>query len=110
MCLKGISGNRDPVSSSFRSNGDSVSSPFFSKQIPSSSYPWDYKCSEYGFHQWNLTALMIEIFAYFGWAYDLKTANSQLVNKMKEGVIKRKQSNQLDPDDVEEIINQARAY
>ena len=53
---------------------------------------------------------MIEIFAYFGWAYDLKTANSQLVNKMKEGVIKRKQSNQLDPDDVEEIINQARAY
>ena len=54
--------------------------------------------------------MFIDICAYFGWAYDLKTANRQLVNKMKESVIKRKQSNQLDPDDVEEIINQARAY
>lgn len=53
---------------------------------------------------------MIDICAYFGWAYELKSANKQLVNKMKESVIKRKQSNQLDPDDVEEIINQARAY
>lgn len=73
------------------------------------TYPWDYKCSEFGFKQWNLTALFIEMCAFFGWAYDLRKANGPLVDQMKENVIKRLNSVQ-DEAETRKLIEDSRAY
>jgi stearoyl-CoA desaturase (delta-9 desaturase) len=42
-------------------------------------FPWDYKISEHGFSFFNWSTAFIELSAWLGWAYDLKTASSQMV-------------------------------
>ncbi|XP_023944926.1 acyl-CoA Delta(11) desaturase-like [Bicyclus anynana] len=37
------------------------------------TYPWDYKAAELGNNRLNLSTLFIDLFAWLGWAYDLKT-------------------------------------
>ncbi|KAG8233531.1 hypothetical protein J437_LFUL013547 [Ladona fulva] len=44
-------------------------------------FPWDYKTSELGHYSLNLTTAFIDFFAWIGWAYDLKTVSSELVQQ-----------------------------
>ncbi|KAF5277399.1 hypothetical protein FQA39_LY06212 [Lamprigera yunnana] len=44
-------------------------------------FPWDYKAAELGDYRFNLTTMVIDFFAKIGWAYDLKTASVDMVNK-----------------------------
>ncbi|XP_076277577.1 acyl-CoA Delta-9 desaturase [Lasioglossum baleicum] len=45
------------------------------------SFPWDYKASELGSYTLNSTTAFIELMAYFGLAYDLKTCKGDLVER-----------------------------
>ncbi|KYN02790.1 Acyl-CoA Delta(11) desaturase [Cyphomyrmex costatus] len=45
-------------------------------------FPWDYKAAELGFYRLNLTTAFIDFMAWLGWAYDLKTPNAKLVDKL----------------------------
>lgn len=47
-------------------------------------FPWDYKAAELGDYKLNLTTAFIDFFAKIGWAYDLKTASSDIVRKRVE--------------------------
>ncbi|GBP66227.1 Acyl-CoA Delta(11) desaturase [Eumeta japonica] len=40
-------------------------------------FPWDYRTSEHG--RLNLSTMFIDVFAKFGWAYDLKAATSSMI-------------------------------
>lgn len=42
-------------------------------------FPWDYKTSEHGNEILNLTTVFINACAKIGWAYDLRTVNSDMV-------------------------------
>lgn len=44
-------------------------------------FPWDYKAAELGNYKFNFTTAFIDLFAKIGWAYDLKTASTELVRK-----------------------------
>lgn len=46
-------------------------------------FPWDYKTSEFG-DFYNPTARLIELFAKIGWAYDLKSVESDMVKRRVE--------------------------
>ncbi|KAL1453576.1 hypothetical protein WDU94_009907 [Cyamophila willieti] len=43
-------------------------------------FPWDYKTNELGNYSTNWTALFIDMFAWMGWAYDLKTVSPTLIS------------------------------
>ncbi|RWS28696.1 stearoyl-CoA desaturase 5-like protein [Leptotrombidium deliense] len=44
------------------------------------AFPWDYKTSEFDWkYNMNLTAAFIDFFAFFGQAYDLRTASSEVI-------------------------------
>jgi len=43
------------------------------------TFPWDYKAAELGNYQLNISTAFIDVCAYLGLAYDLKTANASLV-------------------------------
>lgn len=45
-------------------------------------FPWDYKAAELGFYRLNLTTAFIDFMAWLGWAYDLKTPNAKLVDRL----------------------------
>lgn len=45
------------------------------------AFPWDYKAAELGNYSLNLTKLFIDFMAKIGWAYDLKTASTNLIQK-----------------------------
>lgn len=47
------------------------------------SFPWDYRASEFHYRV-NLTTLWIEVFAWLGWAHDLKTPSEELVRRTVE--------------------------
>ncbi|KAL0116176.1 hypothetical protein PUN28_011203 [Cardiocondyla obscurior] len=47
-------------------------------------FPWDYKAAELSFYRLNLTTAFIDFMAWLGWAYDLKTPNPELVDKLCE--------------------------
>lgn len=49
------------------------------------TFPWDYRAAELGI-RYSLTTITIDIFAYFGQAYDLRDAKSGMV---KEIAVKR---------------------
>lgn len=51
------------------------------------SFPWDYKAAELGAYGLNSTTAFIELMAFFGLAYDLKTPKKELVDRttMKKG-------------------------
>ncbi|XP_070159023.1 acyl-CoA Delta-9 desaturase-like [Polyergus mexicanus] len=44
-------------------------------------FPWDYKAGEFGNYWLNFTATFIDLCAYLGLAYDLKTASADMVKK-----------------------------
>lgn len=44
-------------------------------------FPWDYKTAELGNYRYNITTGFIDFFAKIGWAYDLKTASDELIQK-----------------------------
>ncbi|KAI5756069.1 hypothetical protein M8J77_021776 [Diaphorina citri] len=45
------------------------------------TFPWDYKAAELGNYRLNLTTAIIDMFAWIGWAYDLKTASPEMVSR-----------------------------
>ncbi|XP_050532112.1 acyl-CoA Delta-9 desaturase-like isoform X2 [Daktulosphaira vitifoliae] len=45
------------------------------------TFPWDYKAAELGNYRLNFSTAFIDICAWLGLAYNLKTANASLVNK-----------------------------
>lgn len=47
-------------------------------------FPWDYKTSELGFYRFNFTTAFIDFCAKIGWAYDLKTASSDMIKRRVE--------------------------
>ncbi|KAM3964292.1 acyl-CoA Delta(11) desaturase [Aphomia sociella] len=47
------------------------------------TFPWDYKAAELAYNV-NATTLIIDIFAYIGWAYDLKVASPALVETVAQ--------------------------
>nr|XP_033335355.1 (11Z)-hexadec-11-enoyl-CoA conjugase-like [Megalopta genalis] len=47
------------------------------------SFPWDYKASELGSYGLNTTTAFIELLAYLGLAYDLKTCKDDLVDRTR---------------------------
>lgn len=42
------------------------------------AFPWDYRASELG-SAFNITGFLIDIFAKFGWIYDLKEASHNMI-------------------------------
>lgn len=44
-------------------------------------FPWDYKTSELGDYTLNFSTGFIDFFAKLGWAYDLKTASKEIIEK-----------------------------
>uniref|UniRef100_A0A0V0GDS0 Putative fatty acid desaturase n=1 Tax=Triatoma dimidiata TaxID=72491 RepID=A0A0V0GDS0_TRIDM len=45
------------------------------------AFPWDYKTSEFSGYKFNFTTAFIDLFARIGWAYDLKTAPLDMIEK-----------------------------
>lgn len=45
------------------------------------TFPWDYKTAELGNYSLNLSKLFIDAFSMIGWAYDLKTVSTDVVEK-----------------------------
>ncbi|KOB69404.1 Acyl-CoA Delta(11) desaturase [Operophtera brumata] len=45
------------------------------------TFPWDYKAAELGM-SFNLTTVLLDLFARIGWAYDLKVASPALVKEV----------------------------
>lgn len=45
------------------------------------TFPWDYKAAELGNYSFNITKLFIDTMAAIGWAYDLKTVSTDVVEK-----------------------------
>jgi len=43
-------------------------------------FPWDYKTSELPTHIFNFSTAFIDLFAWLGWAYDLKTVPVDMIN------------------------------
>jgi stearoyl-CoA desaturase (Delta-9 desaturase) len=48
------------------------------------TFPWDYSASELGYHKRTLTTLFIDFFAMIGWAYDLKTASADMIERQAQ--------------------------
>ncbi|XP_031334554.1 acyl-CoA Delta(11) desaturase-like isoform X1 [Photinus pyralis] len=44
-------------------------------------FPWDYKAAELGNYRMNFTTFVIDCFSKIGWAYDLKTASIEMIEK-----------------------------
>lgn len=44
-------------------------------------FPWDYKTAELGNYRMNLTTAFIDFFAKIGWAYDLKSVSTEIIEK-----------------------------
>lgn len=44
-------------------------------------FPWDYRAAELGHYTLDFATVFIDFFAYFGLAYDLKTAHVDIVKK-----------------------------
>lgn len=42
-------------------------------------FPWDYKAGEFGGSTWNMSGILIDLFAKIGWAYDLKTVSKDVI-------------------------------
>lgn len=51
------------------------------------SFPWDYAAGELG-NKFNFTKKFIDVMAFFGQAYNLRTTSKDMINKTKERVKK----------------------
>ncbi|KAK0182036.1 hypothetical protein PV327_000208 [Microctonus hyperodae] len=47
-------------------------------------FPWDYRAAEFKGFFFNLTSLLIDLFAKIGWAYDLKQVEPEQIRKVVE--------------------------
>ena len=47
-------------------------------------FPYDYKTSEYGHYNIDLTTLWIDMFAKIGWAYDLRQPGKDIIESISE--------------------------
>jgi len=47
------------------------------------AFPWDYKAAELGLYKVNIPAAFIEVMAWLGLAYDLKTASPEIIEKYR---------------------------
>lgn len=67
------------------------------------TFPWDYRTSELGKYL-NVTTLFLNIFQKLGWAYDMKTAAPELIEKTakKYGDRKIKWGHEVPMEEVEE--------
>ncbi|XP_075974965.1 acyl-CoA Delta-9 desaturase-like [Anticarsia gemmatalis] len=45
------------------------------------TFPWDYKTAELGGYSLNITKMFIDFMAKIGWAYDLKTVSTDVIQK-----------------------------
>ncbi|KAF6213874.1 hypothetical protein GE061_011599 [Apolygus lucorum] len=45
------------------------------------AFPWDYKTSEYSGYKTNISTAFIDFFSWLGWAYDLKTVRTEMIEK-----------------------------
>uniref|UniRef100_A0A6P7GWC5 Acyl-CoA desaturase 1-like isoform X2 n=1 Tax=Diabrotica virgifera virgifera TaxID=50390 RepID=A0A6P7GWC5_DIAVI len=45
------------------------------------TFPWDYKAAELGNYRWNVSTGFLDLMAYLGQAYDLKTVSPEMVRK-----------------------------
>ncbi|GBP22734.1 Acyl-CoA Delta(11) desaturase [Eumeta japonica] len=45
------------------------------------TFPWDYKTAELGHYTLNISKLFIDIMSMIGWAYDLKTVSSKVIEQ-----------------------------
>uniref|UniRef100_A0A6P7GVW7 Acyl-CoA Delta(11) desaturase-like n=1 Tax=Diabrotica virgifera virgifera TaxID=50390 RepID=A0A6P7GVW7_DIAVI len=45
------------------------------------TFPWDYKAAELGNYRANLTTGFLDLMAYLGQAYDLKTVSQDMIKK-----------------------------
>ncbi|XP_072392416.1 (11Z)-hexadec-11-enoyl-CoA conjugase-like [Diabrotica undecimpunctata] len=45
------------------------------------TFPWDYKAAEFGNYRSNLSAGFLDLMAYLGQAYDLKTVSKEMIQK-----------------------------
>ena len=45
------------------------------------TFPWDYKTAELGHYSFNITKLFIDTMAAIGWAYDMKTVSTDVIEK-----------------------------
>lgn len=45
------------------------------------TFPWDYKTAELGGYSLNITKMFIDFMARIGWAYDLKTVSTDVIQK-----------------------------
>ncbi|XP_012541280.2 (11Z)-hexadec-11-enoyl-CoA conjugase [Monomorium pharaonis] len=46
------------------------------------SFPWDYKAAELGLYRLNISTAFIDFMAWLGWAYDLKTSNAKIIDRL----------------------------
>jgi len=72
-------------------------------------HPFDYRASEFGILQLNLSCVFIEIMAKLGLAYDLRKASPKLVKLAKEKVIKNKllkEAKEKEESKIKEIIEE----
>lgn len=57
-------------------------------------FPWDYKAAELGNYRLNWSTSFIDLMSKIGWAYDLKTASLEIIQKRikrtGDGTIKAK--------------------
>lgn len=47
-------------------------------------FPWDYKAAEHGDYRYNMTTMLIDMFAKIGWAYDLKQPSKDVIRRTIE--------------------------
>lgn len=45
------------------------------------TFPWDYKAAELPVYTCNFTLRFIDFFAHFGWAYDLRSVQSDMIKR-----------------------------
>jgi stearoyl-CoA desaturase (delta-9 desaturase) len=73
------------------------------------TFPWDYKTSELGNYGMNFTTAVIDIFAFIGWAYDLKQPSEKLVQKVVQhagdGTHPQWCHVEEEPEETEELLN-----
>ncbi|KAG5875362.1 hypothetical protein JTB14_020660 [Gonioctena quinquepunctata] len=69
-------------------------------------FPWDYKAAELGDYTLNPSTAFLDLMAYFGWAYDLKTVSEEMVMKRVkrtgDGSWKNKKNANIDTEEHED--------
>lgn len=70
-------------------------------------FPWDYKTSELGDYAFNLTTGFIDFFARLGWAYDLKSVSSEIIEQRAKKCGDGSRPFRIEPEFETELIKQS---